>query len=227
MKNKKTLYHFLDPIFGFPFVEYFHEKALQKDLNIILVFSIKMLTPTRRKGNPLKILDLFSLERKKKNIKSKYIHFGFPIIFVSNVDSPFFLNKIINNSYGLCTGFNQIFKKSLIEKLDQFINLHTSLLPFYRGPAPNYWCIKNGEKRTGFTLHHLTTEIDKGEILYQERVVIENNDTEKTLNFKMANMAKSSVKKYFDFLLEKKNWPSKKITPMYQQSVFYKSFPSK
>lgn len=54
-------------------------------------------------------------------------------------------------------------------------NLHASLLPKYRGAAPINWSIINGDKESGVTTFKLTHEIDTGNILFQEKVKI--NDT--------------------------------------------------
>ncbi len=51
-------------------------------------------------------------------------------------------------------------------------NLHASLLPQYRGAAPINWAIINGEKETGITTFKLQHEIDTGNILMQDRVII-------------------------------------------------------
>jgi len=51
-------------------------------------------------------------------------------------------------------------------------NLHASLLPQYRGAAPINWAIINGEKETGITTFKLQHEIDTGNILLQQKVVI-------------------------------------------------------
>src|SRR4030095_10444386 len=52
------------------------------------------------------------------------------------------------------------------------INLHASLLPQYRGAAPINWAIINGEKETGVTTFKLQQEIDTGNILQQETILI-------------------------------------------------------
>jgi len=57
------------------------------------------------------------------------------------------------------------------------INLHGSLLPDYRGAAPINWAIINGEKETGVTTFKLKQEIDTGNILLQEKIMIGENDT--------------------------------------------------
>ena len=64
-------------------------------------------------------------------------------------------------------------------------NLHASLLPQYRGAAPINHAIINGEKETGLTTFLLDKEIDTGEIIMQEKVIIEENETAGTLHDKL------------------------------------------
>jgi methionyl-tRNA formyltransferase len=56
-------------------------------------------------------------------------------------------------------------------------NLHASLLPQYRGAAPINRAIMNGEKETGVTTFFLKHEIDTGDILFRESVMIGENET--------------------------------------------------
>ena len=64
-------------------------------------------------------------------------------------------------------------------------NLHASLLPQYRGAAPINWAIINGEKESGVTTFLLNHEIDKGAILCQQRVAIDEDDDAGTLHDKL------------------------------------------
>lgn len=78
------------------------------------------------------------------------------------------------------------------------INLHGSLLPQYRGAAPINWAIINGEKETGVTTFKLKQEIDTGDILLQEKILIGENDTAGQLHDVMkeigANLLVATVK---------------------------------
>lgn len=56
------------------------------------------------------------------------------------------------------------------------VNVHPSLLPKGRGPAPIQWTLLRGEKETGVTIIRLTERIDAGNILRQERVSISPED---------------------------------------------------
>ena len=55
-------------------------------------------------------------------------------------------------------------------------NLHASLLPQYRGAAPINWAIINGEKETGATTFFLQHDIDTGNIIFQEKEPIHDDD---------------------------------------------------
>jgi folate-dependent phosphoribosylglycinamide formyltransferase PurN len=57
------------------------------------------------------------------------------------------------------------------------INIHSSLLPAYAGLAPYYWALSNGERRTGTTVHYMTSEFDKGNILVQRTADIEQGES--------------------------------------------------
>jgi len=68
---------------------------------------------------------------------------------------------------------NQIFKKSLIDIAPKgCINLHTALLPKYRGLMPTFWVLKNNERYTGVSVFFVDEGIDSGPIILQEKVEI-------------------------------------------------------
>ena len=65
------------------------------------------------------------------------------------------------------------------------LNLHGSLLPAYRGRCPVNWVLVNGEKETGVTLHYMTLRPDDGDIVGQQEVAIDEDDTAKSLHEKL------------------------------------------
>jgi len=68
------------------------------------------------------------------------------------------------------------------------LNLHGSLLPKYRGRAPVNWALVNGESRTGVTLHHMIAEADAGDVVAQEALDIDPEDTAVTLYRRMVKV---------------------------------------
>jgi len=57
------------------------------------------------------------------------------------------------------------------------INLHPSMLPNYRGPAPIQWAVLNGDKKTGATIMYLNEKMDAGDIIKQQEVEIGEDET--------------------------------------------------
>ena len=74
--------------------------------------------------------------------------------------------------------YRKIFPKELltVSKLG-IINIHPSLLPFYRGPVPTAWAILNGEKSFGITIHKVDEGIDTGDIVVQKEYGIDDDET--------------------------------------------------
>ena len=85
--------------------------------------------------------------------------------------------------------FGQILPQSLLE-LPRFgcVNVHTSLLPKYRGAAPIQWAILNDEAETGVTIMQMDAGLDTGPILTQERTPINPEDDAETLHARLAGM---------------------------------------
>ncbi|MBD3258768.1 methionyl-tRNA formyltransferase [candidate division GN15 bacterium] len=69
------------------------------------------------------------------------------------------------------------------------INIHTSLLPRYRGAAPIHWAIINGETETGLTSFFLKETVDTGDMILQEKTEITREDTYDTLHARLSRMA--------------------------------------
>ena len=66
------------------------------------------------------------------------------------------------------------------------INLHASLLPKYRGAAPIQWAIASGEEVTGVTTMRIDEGLDTGDILLQQDLPINDDDTSETLAPRLA-----------------------------------------
>lgn len=92
-------------------------------------------------------------------------------------------------------------------------NLHASLLPQYRGAAPINWAIINGEKESGVTTFLLNHEIDKGAILCQQRVAIDEDDDAGTLHDKLMNAGTDLVVETIERIA------SGAIAPVDQQTI--------
>ncbi len=68
------------------------------------------------------------------------------------------------------------------------VNVHSSLLPKYRGAAPINWAILNGEKETGVTIMHMAPALDAGDIIAQRATPIDPDETAEALYDRLARL---------------------------------------
>jgi methionyl-tRNA formyltransferase len=77
-------------------------------------------------------------------------------------------------------GYRHILKEDVLNKFPKkVINLHISLLPWNRGADPNLWSFLENTPK-GVTIHYIDPGLDTGEILVQEEIKFNNNETLKT-----------------------------------------------
>ena len=106
--------------------------------------------------------------------------------------------------------FDQIINPSKFQS-EKLYNIHFSLLPQYKGCHTSVLPILYGEKETGVTLHKIRAGIDTGEIIDQEKIIIEENDSSLDLYKKLIQAGTKIVIKNLEALL------SGKVT-LHQQS---------
>lgn len=68
------------------------------------------------------------------------------------------------------------------------INVHSSLLPAYRGAAPINWAILNGDGETGVTIMHMAHDLDAGDIIAQTATPIGPDETAPELYDRLARL---------------------------------------
>lgn len=101
------------------------------------------------------------------------------------------------------------------------INVHTSLLPKYRGASPIQSVLINGEKETGITVMLMDAKMDHGDILRQQKITIYPDDTTTELNNKMLAIAPELL------IATASDYIEGKITPqvqIHEEATFCKEF---
>ncbi|SDK15576.1 Formyl transferase [Halovenus aranensis] len=73
------------------------------------------------------------------------------------------------------------------------INIHSSLLPEYRGVSPSFWALLNEEEKTGITVHYMTEEIDSGDLITQQPLEIRESDSLHSLNTRVAQLGSDTL----------------------------------
>lgn len=99
--------------------------------------------------------------------------------------------------------YGQILTPALLEAPSLgAVNVHASLLPKYRGPAPIHWAIINREKETGVTTMLMDQGCDTGDILLTSRTAIEADDTAQSLHDRLSEMGANLLVQTLDELAQ-------------------------
>jgi methionyl-tRNA formyltransferase len=137
--------------------------------------------PDRPKGRGQKQVD--------SPIKKFALENNLPVLQPATVNTKEFIASLLENrpDYIIVVAFGQILSETLLKVPKQFcINLHSSLLPKYRGAAPINRAILNGETRSGVTTMIMDKGMDTGDILLVDETPIEQNDDAQCLHDKLS-----------------------------------------
>ena len=161
------------PEFALPTLEKIHNSS-HSILSVIT-------QPDRPKGRGQKQVD--------SPIKKFALENNLPLLQPATVNTKEFIAALLENrpDYIIVVAFGQILSETLLKVPKQFcINLHSSLLPKYRGAAPINRAILNGETRSGVTTMIMDKGMDTGDILLVDETPIEQNDDAQSLHDKLS-----------------------------------------
>lgn len=122
-------------------------------------------------------------------IKQYALDSNLPTLQPKTVNDPEFIESLKKNQPDLIivVAFGQILSEAFLKIPKQFcINLHSSLLPKYRGAAPIHRSILNGDTRTGVTTMIMDKGMDTGDILLMKEIPINEDDNAQTLHDALA-----------------------------------------
>lgn len=152
------------------------EKLAEKEKVVAVVTQ-----PDRPAGRGKKLTSPpVKIAASKKNI---------PVYQPHNIKEPNFLREIgsFQPDLVVVVAFGRLLSKMIMSIPSIFpVNLHLSLLPKYRGPAPVPWVLIKGETRTGVTVQRIREKTDAGEIILQSKIPIDPEDTCGTLTRKLS-----------------------------------------
>jgi methionyl-tRNA formyltransferase len=122
-------------------------------------------------------------------IKAKALELGLNILQTATLKNEKFIDQIrhVQPDFLVVIAFGHILPEKILH-LPKFgtINIHASLLPKYRGPAPIQWALINGERQTGVTTMLMNKGLDTGDILLAKAEPIYAEDTSGVLHKRLA-----------------------------------------
>lgn len=149
------------------------------DLQVVAVVT----QPDRPKGRDLKLTP--------SPVKELALKSNVPVLQPERARNQDFIEQLrqLNSDLIAVAAFGQILPQSVLD-LPKFgcINVHTSLLPKYRGAAPIQWAILNDEYETGVTIMKMDAGMDTGAILTQQKTLIHESDNSQTLHDRLATL---------------------------------------
>ncbi|MBM3846110.1 MAG: methionyl-tRNA formyltransferase [Verrucomicrobia bacterium] len=131
------------------------------------------------------------LQLKPSPVKVTAIDAGLKVLQPEKVRAEASLSEIreLRPDVIVVAAYGQILPKALLDMpLHGCLNVHTSLLPKYRGAAPIQWAVLNGDPETGVTIMQMDPGLDTGPMLSQARTMIEASDDSQKLHDRLAGM---------------------------------------
>lgn len=142
--------------------------------------------PDQPKGRGLKL--------QASPVKEIAQHANLPILQPERARDENFIQQLaaLQPELIAVAAYGQILPKAILD-LPGFgcLNVHTSLLPKYRGAAPIQHSILNGDSETGVTIMKMDAGLDTGDILTQEKTPISPSDNSQTLHDRLAEIGAS------------------------------------
>ena len=131
-------------------------------------------------GSVLSKLKVFRPDSRLSTVHQMAQDHGIPVYETHDINSDNsteFISQFLPD-YMLAAHFNQLIKPALLNLTDiDFINIHPSLLPAYKGVDPVFFAMLKGEATLGVTLHKMSESFDDGEIISQKRMTVDSKQS--------------------------------------------------
>lgn len=130
-------------------------------------------------------------------VKKYAVEHGIPVLQPEKLRNPEFLAQLraLEANLFIVVAFRML--PEVVWRMPELgtFNLHGSLLPRYRGAAPINWAVINGDTETGVTTFFLQHEIDTGNIIFQDKLPIGENETAGEVHDRMMQLGAGTVLK--------------------------------
>ncbi|WP_303860075.1 methionyl-tRNA formyltransferase [Alkalibaculum bacchi] len=170
------------------------KSILESDHEVVAVVT----QPDKPKGRGNKVI--------YSSVKELALENNIPILQPNRIKDKEAVNQVkaLQPDVIIAVAYGQLLPRELIE-FPKYgcINIHASLLPAYRGSAPINWAIIKGEKESGVTTMYMDEGMDTGDIIYQEKVKIEEDMTAGELYDILADLGSSLILKTLDYVEKK------------------------
>jgi methionyl-tRNA formyltransferase len=143
-------------------------------------------------------------------VKQRALELGYDVWQLEDIRNEHFIEQIKESAPGflVVVAFGQILPQTILSIARHgAINVHASLLPKYRGPAPIQWAIMRGEETTGVTTMLMDHGVDTGDMLLSANTPIKRSDTAASLHDRLSQMGADLLVKTLDGVWRGKIFP--------------------
>jgi len=161
-----------------------------KELIFLEYKSLHVVTqPDRPKGRGMHL--------QPTGVKEFSLKHGLQVMTPDNLRDPEFLQVIraLKPDIFIIASYGRILPRELLDIPRIPMCFHPSLLPKYRGAAPVNWALINGERETGVTIFRVNARMDAGEIMFQEKICIHDEDDAISLFQKVYILSKQMLER--------------------------------
>lgn len=114
-----------------------------------------------------------------------------PIFFSDDINSQKTIEKfkIVKPDLVISAHFDQKLSSRVLD-IPKYgcINLHYALLPDFRGPFPTFWAMMENRREAGVSVHFMDKELDQGDVIHQQSVPFDSNDTVFSMDCKLLSL---------------------------------------
>ena len=179
------------------------------------IFAVPILKSLYQNGYPVSVVYTQSPKKSSRGMKIKKspVHHMAETLNI-DVRTPETLKgnsteynyiKDLNADLAIVVAYGKILPESFLSLTSKgFINIHASILPFWRGAAPIQRSVINLDKKTGISIMKIINKLDSGPVCKKYEIEIKNKDNSETISEKLSLMASEKILDDIDDIIQDK-----------------------
>jgi len=177
------------------------------------MFAVPILKSLYQNGYPISVVYTQPPRKSKRGQKinkspiqglseTLNLEFRTPKLIKNNKEEYDYLKKL-DADIGIVVAYGQILPAEILNLTKKgFINIHASLLPTWRGPAPIQRSIMNLDKKTGISIMKISEKLDTGPLCNSYSLDILKNENAESLSDRLSLLAAEKILDNIDLILE-------------------------
>ena len=160
------------------------------------------------------IVCVYTQPPKKKNRGQKIYsspvqqyaeRFNLKLRYPSDLNEEYEFIKTLEAEVAVVVAYGKILPKKILDLKDiEFLNIHASILPKWRGAAPIQRAIMNMDKTSGISIMKIVSKLDAGPTLIKSEIPITNETNFESLSVQMSKLGATKIIEAINLIENKK-----------------------